>query len=323
MVPVTQRGRACPRPAGPPGPLRPWPGRPSSWPATRPSTTAGAAHGSSSSPGSAPSSPPPLGRAVLRDRRAAQGRGSEEGPASPPPSPWRRASPPTSTLEWRGEVRPLGRRRDRRAVHPTPDYWQGWVAQSRYRGRWREMVHRSALALKLLVYHPTGALVAAPTTSLPGGDRRQPQLGLPLRVAARRRVHRLRADAPRVPGGGRVVHGVDPTRCESATTEHDVMIMYTVDGTRTSPRLVLDHLDGYRGSRPVRIGNGAVGQRQLDVYGELMDSVYLFNRESADLLRPVGGAFQAAGLAGPALARARRGHLGDPRPAPALHLLGA
>ena len=68
-------------------------------------------------------------------------------------------------------------------------------------------------------------------------------------------------------------------RCEAATAERDVMIMYTVDGSEDLPETVLDHLDGYQGSRPVRIGNSAVGQRQLDVYGELMDSVYLYNRE--------------------------------------------
>ena len=68
-------------------------------------------------------------------------------------------------------------------------------------------------------------------------------------------------------------------RCESATKERDVMIMYAVDGSEDIPETSSTHLDGYRGSRPVRIGNSAVGQRQIDVYGELMDSVYLFNRE--------------------------------------------
>jgi GH15 family glucan-1,4-alpha-glucosidase len=68
-------------------------------------------------------------------------------------------------------------------------------------------------------------------------------------------------------------------RCEAATKERDVMIMYTIDGSANLDEQVLDHLDGYRGARPVRIGNGAVSQRQIDVYGELMDSVYLFNKE--------------------------------------------
>ena len=68
-------------------------------------------------------------------------------------------------------------------------------------------------------------------------------------------------------------------RCEAATKDRDVMIMYAVDGSENIPETVLDHLEGYQGSRPVRIGNNAVGQRQIDVYGELMDSVYLYNRD--------------------------------------------
>ena len=68
-------------------------------------------------------------------------------------------------------------------------------------------------------------------------------------------------------------------RCETATAERDVMIMYSVDGSENIPETTLDHLDGYKGAKPVRIGNGAVGQRQIDVYGEIMDSVYLYNRE--------------------------------------------
>ncbi len=77
-------------------------------------------------------------------------------------------------LEWAGEVRPLAAGETDRLFGLTSDFWQSWVSQSRYRGRWRETVQRSALVLKLLVYHPTGALVAAPTTSLPeqvGGGR--------------------------------------------------------------------------------------------------------------------------------------------------------
>ena len=77
-------------------------------------------------------------------------------------------------LEWNGEARPLAPGETEELFTRTSDSWQGWVSQSRYRGRWREMVQRSALVLKLLVYHPTGALVAAPTTSLPeelGGGR--------------------------------------------------------------------------------------------------------------------------------------------------------
>jgi GH15 family glucan-1,4-alpha-glucosidase len=182
-------------------------------------------------------------------------------------------------LEWNGEVRPLAEGETEELFTRTSDFWQAWVSQSRYRGRWREMVQRSALILKLLVYHPTGALVAAPTTSLPeqfGGGRNWDYRYSWLRDAA------FTIYALMTPGfleeAASFMEWVQ-RRCETATAERDIMIMYTVDGREDLTETVLDHLDGYQGSRPVRIGNSAVGQRQLDVYGELMDSVYLYNRE--------------------------------------------
>jgi GH15 family glucan-1,4-alpha-glucosidase len=182
-------------------------------------------------------------------------------------------------LEWNGEVRSISDGETDDLHARTQDYWQGWLAQSRYRGRWREMVHRSALALKLLVYHPTGALVAAPTTSLPeepGGTRNWDYRYSWLRDAAFTTYALMRLGF--LEEAGSFMEWIQK-RCETATKERDVMIMYTVDGSEELPELVLDHLDGYRGARPVRIGNGAIGQRQIDVYGELMDSVYLFNKE--------------------------------------------
>ena len=182
-------------------------------------------------------------------------------------------------LEWQGEVRPLLTGEADRLFERTQDFWHGWLNQSRYTGRWREMVNRSALALKLLVYHPTGALVAAPTTSLPeelGGERNWDHRYAWLRDAAFT-VYALM-------GLGFLDEAsafMDwlQRRCEQATPERDVMIMYSVDGREHVPELILEHLEGYRGSSPVRVGSNAVGQRQLDVYGELMDSVYLYNRE--------------------------------------------
>ncbi|MGD0242974.1 MAG: glycoside hydrolase family 15 protein [Streptosporangiaceae bacterium] len=182
-------------------------------------------------------------------------------------------------LEWNGEVRPLAEGETEELFTRTSDFWQGWVSQSRYQGRWREMVQRSALVLKLLVYHPTGALVAAPTTSLPeqlGGGRNWDYRYSWLRDAAFT-VYALMT-LGFLEEAASFMEWVQH-RCETATRERDIMIMYTVDGGEDIPETVLDHLDGYQGSRPVRIGNNAVGQRQIDVYGELMDSVYLYNRE--------------------------------------------
>jgi GH15 family glucan-1,4-alpha-glucosidase len=183
-------------------------------------------------------------------------------------------------LEWNGEVRPLAEGETEELFTRTSDFWQNWVSQSRYRGRWREMVQRSALVLKLLVYHPTGALVAAPTTSLPeqlGGGRNWDYRFSWLRDAAFT-IYALMT-LGFLEEAASFMEWVQ-RRCESATAERDVMIMYSIDGSEDIEETILDHLDGYQGSRPVRIGNSAVGQRQLDVYGELMDSVYLYNREA-------------------------------------------
>jgi GH15 family glucan-1,4-alpha-glucosidase len=182
-------------------------------------------------------------------------------------------------LEWNGEVRPLVPGETDELFARTSDFWQRWVGQSRYRGRWREMVQRSALVLKLLVYHPTGALVAAPTTSLPeelGGGRNWDYRYAWLRDAAFT-VYAL-MNIGFLDEAAAFMEWVQ-RRCESASLERDVMIMYSVEGSEHIPETVLSHLEGYRGSAPVRIGNNAVGQRQIDVYGELMDSVYLYNRE--------------------------------------------
>ncbi|GIJ51220.1 glucoamylase [Virgisporangium aliadipatigenens] len=182
-------------------------------------------------------------------------------------------------LEWNGEVRPLRTGETDELFARTSDFWQRWLAQSRYRGRWRETVQRSALTLKLLVYHPTGALVAAPTTSLPeelGGARNWDYRYSWLRDAAFTVYALMRLGF--LEEAAAFMDWIQK-RCETASLERDVSIMYAVDGSDHIPEIVLDHLSGYRGSAPVRIGNNAVGQRQIDVYGELMDSVYLYNRE--------------------------------------------
>ena len=160
----------------------------------------------------------------------------------------------------------------------TVDYWQGWLSQSNYSGRWREMVERSALALKLLTFEPTGAIVAAPTCSLPegiGGVRNWDYRYTWIRDAAFTLYGFLRIGFTEEAGRfidwlcGRI-HELNP--------DGSLQIMYGIDGRHELKEETLDHLEGYRRSRPVRIGNGAYNQLQLDIYGELMDSVYLCNK---------------------------------------------
>jgi GH15 family glucan-1,4-alpha-glucosidase len=182
-------------------------------------------------------------------------------------------------LEWNGEVRPVGEGETDDLFTRTQEFWQNWLGQSRYTGRWRETVQRSALALKLLVYHPTGALVAAPTTSLPeepGGTRNWDYRYAWLRDASFTVYSLMRLGF--LEEAASFMDWLQK-RCETATEERDVMIMYTVDGNPEIDEYTLDHLEGYMGAKPVRIGNGAAGQRQIDVYGEIMDSVFLYNKE--------------------------------------------
>jgi GH15 family glucan-1,4-alpha-glucosidase len=162
-------------------------------------------------------------------------------------------------------------------MRETVAFWRRWLHGSTYSGRWREMVARSALTLKLMTYAPTGAPVAAPTAALPeqvGGERNWDYrytwirdgsfsiyalLGLGFTEEAVAFGDWLRDRASEAAGDG-----AGPLK-----------IMYRVDGSSDLTEESLDHLEGWRGSRPVRIGNGAAGQLQLDIYGEMMDAMFL------------------------------------------------
>jgi GH15 family glucan-1,4-alpha-glucosidase len=169
-------------------------------------------------------------------------------------------------------------------LHQTDDYWMDWLRSTTYRGRFDEPLHRSALALKLMQYLPTGAFVAAPTTSLPespGGS-----LNWDYRYSWVRDSSDLvnalfqmgfRDEGDRFLRWLRTAHDRHPARFQ---------IMYTLDGDDRVPEYVLEDLDGYRGSKPVRIGNAAVDQVQLDIYGEVLQTAFTAWRAKLRLPRP-------------------------------------
>lgn len=167
----------------------------------------------------------------------------------------------------------------------TIAFWRRWLSQSTYTGRWREMVHRSALTLKLLTHEPSGAVIAAPTLGLPeqlGGARNWDYRYVWIRDAAFSLYALLRLGFTQE---AQAFMDWLTERLRDATdgAAGPLRVMYSIDGAAHLPEEVLDHLEGYRGSYPVRTGNDASGQRQLDVYGELIDSVYLFDKYGAGI----------------------------------------
>lgn len=160
----------------------------------------------------------------------------------------------------------------------TVNYWHRWLSKCTYTGRWREVVSRSALTLKLLTFEPTGAIIAAPTCSLPetlGGGRNWDYRYTWIRDAAFTIYGLLRIGfTDEAVGFMRWLEA----RAGEVAPDGSLQIVYGIDGRHDLTEKTLDHLDGYRGSRPVRIGNGAYNQLQLDIYGELLDALYLYNK---------------------------------------------
>jgi GH15 family glucan-1,4-alpha-glucosidase len=188
----------------------------------------------------------------------------------------------TLASEWPAVLPPLGAP-SREALERTIGWWTRWAARVRYRGPSRDAVVRSALALRLLVYAPSGAVVAAPTTSLPervGGDLNWDYRFCWLRDAALT-VRALFGLGFAEEAEAFVSWLLHSTRL----TQPELQVLYDVYGNQPAPERTLEHLAGYRGSRPVRIGNGAANQLQLDVYGEVIDAVAHFVRNGGTLDR--------------------------------------
>ena len=200
------------------------------------------------------------------------------------------------------------------AFNRTSRFWKAWIAKSKYKGRWREMVNRSALMLKLLISREHGSLIAAATFSLPesiGGVRNWDYRFTWLRDATFTLYALIRLGF------------VDETeafidwlkgRLGDDAERGPLQVMYGIDGRQKLEELTLDHLSGYENSRPVRIGNAAYQQLQLDIYGEMMDAIYLANKYG-DPISYAGwqGRSAHAGVAGEELAAPGRGHMGSSR----------
>ena len=164
-----------------------------------------------------------------------------------------------------------------RMADDTARFWRGWLHRSSYTGRWREMVDRSAITLKLMTYNPTGAPVAAPTTGLPeqaGGERNWDYRYTWIRDGSFS-IYALLGLGYVEEAAAFGVWLKDRVQEQAGNASGPLKIMYRVDGTSDLVEESLDHFEGWRGSRPVRIGNGAADQLQLDIYGEAADAIYL------------------------------------------------
>ncbi|EOR93346.1 Glucoamylase [Arcticibacter svalbardensis MN12-7] len=164
------------------------------------------------------------------------------------------------------------------SLFETVNYWKSWMAQSTYQGRWQDMVNRSALVLKLLTSYNHGSIIAAATFSLPesiGAERNFDYRFTWIRDASFSMYSLIRLGYTKEAGA--FIQWVERL-CHDIEHGKRLGIMYAVDGHRQLEEKILDHFEGYKKSSPVRIGNNAYGQLQLDIYGELLDAVYLYNK---------------------------------------------
>jgi GH15 family glucan-1,4-alpha-glucosidase len=176
------------------------------------------------------------------------------------------------------------------AFKDTTNYWRGWVGGTSYSGRWREMVYRSAITLKLLSSEKYGSLVAAPTFGLPeqiGGARNWDYRYTWIRDSSFTVYALMRLGCTKE--ARRFMNWIKSCVAD-ANPDGSIQIMYGLDGRKVLTETELTHLEGYRRSSPVRIGNAAYDQLQLDIYGELMDSVYIFNKHVEPIHHDLWGA---------------------------------
>lgn len=163
-------------------------------------------------------------------------------------------------------------------LYKTINYWKNWIGRSRYSGRWQEIVNRSALVLKLMTSHRHGSIIAAPTFGLPekvGGEKNWDYRYSWIRDAAFTLYALIRLGYTRE--ASNFMNWIQ-NYCQDLSKPGELGLMYTVYGEKKIDEFTLDHLEGYMGSKPVRIGNAAHDQLQLDIYGELMDSIYLYDK---------------------------------------------
>jgi GH15 family glucan-1,4-alpha-glucosidase len=196
-------------------------------------------------------------------------------------------------LSWAGDVSPPADHGEaERAISATVAFWRRWLDRARIPDhRWRDPIQRSALAIKGLTYMPTGATVAALTTSLPetpGGERNWDYRYTWMRDSTftLQALHYLNLD-------WEADEFMQFVADLEANEDGALQIMYGIDGRRDLTESTLDHLSGYVGARPVRIGNGAFDQRQNDVYGAVLDSILLHTRRSQRLPRRLWPIVQA------------------------------